>query len=310
MTTSYKERMGYLLKHGVAPTNRFEVLIPVPSILQSQSSNTDNLFTDIFDNEAVKAIRSFIGSGQVENTRGLAIMCEQAPIPGKSLTTLEKRYNSDFQKIPYGIAYDDEKMVFYSSGDMAEKKLLDAWMNLIVDPNTHEVSYLREYSTNITVHQLDKNDRPVYTIILQEAYPIMVNAMDLDNSSMNEFHRINVTFAFKRYIKPEDLDTPTGIGALSQTPLGPYLTPILSNPAVQNGLDYLKEQGVDLEGEAVNIYNQVDNILKNTTGTSINKTIGILESIKSDTAGNDILSTSQQEQLSGIITDVLDKLKG
>lgn len=310
MTTSYKERMGYVLKHGVAPTNRFEVLIPIPSILQSRSSNTEQPTTNVFDNEAVRLIRSFVGSGQIENTRGLAIMCEKAPIPGKSLSTIEKRYNSDYQKMPYGVTYDDEEMVFYSSGDMAEKRLLDEWMNLIVNPRTHEASYMRDYSTNITIHQLDRNDRPVYTVILQEAYPILVNAMEMDNASMNEFHRINVTFAFKRFVRPEEMDVPVGIGSLSQTPLGPYLAPILSNPAVQNGLDYLKDQGIDLEGEAVNIYNQVDNILKNTTGSSINKTIGILESIKSDTAGNEILSTSQQDQLSEMITDVIDKLKG
>lgn len=310
MTTSFKEKMGYMTKHGLASPNRFEVLIPIPPALQQQSGNTNQSTTNFFDNEAVRLIRTFAGSGQVENTRGLAIMCAKAPLPGKTLSTVENRYNSDFQKNPYGIVYDDQEMVFYASGDMVEKNMLDAWMNLIVDPFTHEVSYLRDYTTNITIHQLDKNDRPVYTVILEEAYPYMVNSMDLDNASTNEIQRISVAWNFKRFIQPQNKEKDTGVGALSQTPLGPYITPILSNPAVQNAMDSLKKQGIDLEGEAVNIYNQVDSILQNTTGTSINKSVSVLESIKSGTQGNDKLSTSQQDQLSQIITDAIDKLKG
>lgn len=310
MTTTYKERMGYMTKHGLAAPNRFEVLIPLPESLQKKAKEQGDETKSLFDNEAVRMIRSFAGLGTVDNVRGLAIMCMKAPIPGKSLSTVEHRYNSDFQKSPYGIIYDDQEMVFYASGDMVEKNILDAWMNMIVNPLTHEVSYLRDYTTNITIHQLDRNDRPVYTVVLEEAYPVIVNSMELDNTISNATHRVSVSLNYKRFVRPEDKDRETGVGALSQTPLGPYVTPILSNPAVQNALDYLEDQGIDLEGEAVNVYNQVDNILKNTTGTSINKSISILESIKSDTQGNDILSTSQKDQLSQIIIDAIDKLKG
>lgn len=315
---TFKEYTSNILQNGLARTNRFQVLIPVPSAMvpkeEDPAGGDENsmfsLFKKSFD-ETTKIIRIFTGGGTSDYTRGLDLMCSQTELPGKTINTSETKYNGDVHKIGNSLMYGNHQFTFKVSRDMYEKTIIDQWMNLIVNPSTHEIAYLDDYAVNINVFQLDESDKIMQSIELVDAFPVMMNPLTLSNSEHNNTHELMVQFAYRKWRNLELEGEPgNGLDSLMDTPLGPYLAPILSNPVVQRGLDYVKNAtGLDLEGEAVNIYNQVDGIVKNTTGQSINKSVGLLNQIKSSLDVNDLLTRPQVEGLFDLVEGTINKLK-
>lgn len=312
---SFKEHTAHILKHGVSRTNRFQVLIPVPSKLQNSVTSNSELdkkskFAEIFS-ETIKVIQVFTGGGTTEFTRGLDLMCSQTELPGKTINISETKYNGDTNKVGNSIMYGNQQFVFKVSKDMYEKNIIDAWMNLIINPKTHEIGYMNDYVSDITIYQLDTNDQIVHAVMLEDAFPVMMNPLTLSNLEQNNVHELMVQFAYKKWTNVELLAEPeSDLNSLLDTPLGPYLAPILSNPVVQRGLEYIENAtGIDLEGEAVNIYNQVDAIVRATTGESINKSVALLNSIKATLGLNENLTPTQVAQLLDLIEGTIDKIK-
>ena len=308
---SHQGQFANILKNGVARTNRFEVLIPLPSMVAGDSSNVSQERSTSFNaKDVLKLVSSFYGAGSGEVARGLNYMIEQTEIPGKNLTTTDVRYNGDYFKLPYAVVYGGQQFTFRVSRDMYEKNIIDDWMNFIFNPTTHEIAYMDDYVTDITVNQLDEQDNITYSVILKDAFPVMCNPLTVSNEEQNQYHRLAVQFMYRRWEKPGQRNSGGGISSLSQSPLGPLLNPILSNPAIQKGLDiFERETGIDLDGEAANVYNQVDEIVKATTGSSINRSVSLIESIKAATEGNDKISDTQKARVIEIIDDTLGSLR-
>lgn len=313
---STKEFFGTILESGLARTNRFEVTIPIPS---GSSGSADDGGGDFLSDltggtfnvsEAVGVVKDVIGASSPSATRSLGLMTESSSMPGKTMVTSEVRYNGDMQSIPYASTYGDLSFVFRVSGDMKEKVILDEWAKRIYDPVKHEIKYMDDYVTDITIDQLDVQDNIIYTVILKDAYPTLTNELPVSNEDTNQVHKLSVTFAYRRWITPDMSNNNTdGIGALSQTPLGPYVNDVLNNPAIEKGLEVLERKtGVDLEGEAVNIYNQVDEIVKGTTGESINKSVSMIGEIKAATEMNGKISDLQKSKVLDIIDDTITNL--
>ena len=302
-----------ILKNGLSRTNRFQVIIELPQKIVDNTEKEAKKSSELakWFGEAVKIVKIFTGNGAADYTRGLDIMCAQTSLPGKMINVSETRYNGDTVKAGHSILYGQHQFTFKVSTDMFEKTIIDNWMNIVVNPNTHEVGYHRDYATNIIINQLNTNDQIVKSIMLEDAWPVNVNELIVSNLEFNNTHELMVQFAYRRW-KDVDLDT-TGNGLLdklSQTPFGPYLAPILSNPAVQKGLEYLKENtGLDLEGEAVNIYNQVDKIVKETTGESLGSATSLLNGIKANLGLAENISPDQIVKLSEIIDGTIGKFR-
>ena len=307
-----QEYIQYLTKYSIARTNRFQVIIPLPTALLPDTDNTEQEKTStFFGQDVIKYVSSYLGGGGSEITRGLEIMVESTDIPGKSLTTTEVKYNGDFYKIPYANVYETQQFIFRCSRDMYEKNIIDDWMNLIFNPTTHTIGYMDNFVTNITINQLNEQDEIVYSVILKDAYPSLCAPLPVSNEDRDTFARVQCQFMYRRWQKAEEnVNVSDGVSSLSQTPLGPILAPVLSNPAVQRALDTLENQtGLDLEGEAVNIYNQIDAIVKSTTGTSVNQSVSILEAMKAQIEVLGTITAESASKLIGIIDDILTDLR-
>lgn len=313
-TTETQQRIAYAMRYGIARTNRFQVLIPLPSSLNSliTTTNQSKTTSQTLTNDVLSLISSFVGGSANDVTRGLNTMIGTAELPGRSLITSDMRYNGDFYRQAYDSVYAEMPMTFNVSRDMYERNIIDQWINLIVDPNTHNVGYFDDYIVDITVNQLNEADQVVYSTILKEAFPILCNAMPVSNDDRNVVHRLQVNWAYKLWLRNGESESNSIADTLlSQTALGPIVTPYLANPAVKKGLDVLQQTtGINLTGEALNIYNQVDSIAKATTGTTVNTSVSLLNNIKSQTQTNGNVDPQQKVQVVQIIQNVITALGG
>jgi hypothetical protein len=139
------------------------------------------------------------------NIRGASykvnLLCEMAALPQLNILTRNQRTYGPFTPKPFGVDYGGEAltMSFYVDQEMDVKAFFDSWMKIIVNPNTFNVSYMRNYTSNIIINQLNDIDQVVYRIMLEDAFPRTMNMLELNASATNQIHRLNVTFTYRKY---------------------------------------------------------------------------------------------------------------
>jgi hypothetical protein len=139
-----------------------------------------------------------------EVSRGLAFLCNQAQMPGRSFATTEYTTHGPVRKVPYQNIYDDLVISIYCKENMDQKRIFQEWQNFICDTSINEYSYPDDYTTDIIIEQFGDDGEVTYACKFIDAYPVTVNPMDLDWSQQNAFMNLQVTFAY-RYWREEPL---------------------------------------------------------------------------------------------------------
>jgi len=195
---------------GPAKPSRFEVILPIPSYINSFVGNSvleqlinlpNNIvssITDIFSAPQDPATRTTNAS----LSRYLALQCETAELPGRTLLTQDAKVYGPTFKVPYQSQYNDINLGFICTNDFYERKLFDRWIEAIHPSDTNNMRFPKgngtRYMCNITIIQYDDFIKKIYSVQLVDAFPIGVAAQPLSWSEDN-FHRLSVQFAYQRY---------------------------------------------------------------------------------------------------------------
>lgn len=140
-----------------------------------------------------------------DSSRHLALLCNQAQMPGKYFQTVDRFTHGPPIKIASASIYDEMILSFYCQEGMGVYELFTDWQSYIQDNTTsNEFSYFDDYVSNITIEQLDPTGSVSYAVTLIDAFPRMVSPMQLDWSSKDSFHNLQVSMVY-RYWRKEDL---------------------------------------------------------------------------------------------------------
>lgn len=203
-------------KDGLAKNARFEVVLPIPpyinqfvgnSIIEKILNFPNSIFNDVTD-----AIGSVFGrSGQQDEysrtsnssvSRYLALQCESAELPGKTLATADVKIYGPTFKVPYQTQYGDTTFTFLCTNDFYERKLFDRWIEAIMPSDTNNLRYPKDnatrYMTNIKIIQYDEFIKQIYAVELIDAFPIGIASQGLSWTEEG-FHRLQIQFAYQKY---------------------------------------------------------------------------------------------------------------
>ena len=204
-------------KDGLAKPSRFEVVLPIPpyvnsfvgnSILEKILNFPNSIFSDVSD--AINSAISKQGPGNAEYSKSanssmsryLALQCEAAELPGKSLQTADVKIYGPTFKVPYQTQYADTTLTFLCTNEFYERKLFDRWMEAIHPTDTNNLRFPKgqqsRYLTNIKIIQYDDFIKQIHAVELLDAFPIGVAPQALSWSD-DGFHRLSVQFAFQKY---------------------------------------------------------------------------------------------------------------
>ena len=197
-------------KDGPAKPSRFEVVIPLPKYISDFVPNNIienllNLPNAIFGT-VTDAIGSALGQSPVGAnstlSRYLALQCETAELPGRTLMTHEAKVYGPTYKVPYQSQYNEMTLTFLCTNEFWERKLFDRWIEAIMPSDTNNMRYAKDeatrYMTPIKVIQYDDFIKQIYAVELIDAFPIGISAQQLSWSE-DGFHRLSVQFAYQRY---------------------------------------------------------------------------------------------------------------
>jgi len=133
------------------------------------------------------------------NTDSLVFSCEVASIPGRGYDVGERITYGPIIKLPTSKLYNEFTATFRCDAQMSEKIFFDDWFDLIAVKDEHHFNYYDEYTSTITVSQLNGANKSTYKAELKEAYPTIVGDLMLDHAAQNEIHKLEVTFAYKEW---------------------------------------------------------------------------------------------------------------
>jgi hypothetical protein len=199
-------------KDGPAKPSRFEVVIPLPPYIANFMSTSAlealfNLPNAIFGT-VTDAIGSAMGQAPVGAnstlSRYLALQCEAAELPGRTIMTHEAKIYGPTYKVPYQSQFGDGSMTltFLCTNEFWERKLFDRWLEAINPSDTNNVRFPKDeatrYMTPIKVIQYDDFIKQIYAVELMDAYPIGISSQALSWADDN-FHRLQVQFAYQKY---------------------------------------------------------------------------------------------------------------
>ena len=202
-------------KGGPARPCRFEVILPIPAYIGSAVGNStlerilnlpNSIFTDVSD-----AINNALGTPNVDGpmqssnptiSRYLALQCEAAELPGRTLETHDARIYGPSFKVPYRMQYNDTSFTFICTNDFYERKLFDRWLEAMIPSDTNNARFPKSnasrFLTNIRIIQYDDVVRQIFAVDLIDAFPVGIAPQALSWGD-DGFHRLSVSFAYQRY---------------------------------------------------------------------------------------------------------------
>ncbi len=198
-------------KEGFAKPNRFEVILPIPQYINQSVGNSfieklinlpNTIVADI-----TQAIRSTTDEPQSRSdnaslSRYLALQCESAELPGKSLITADVKVYGPTYKVPYQTQYNETTLNFICTNEFYERKLFEKWLDSIMPSDTNNLRFPKgqssRYLTNIKIIQYDEFIRQIFAVELMDAFPIGIASQPLAWSE-DGFHRLGVQFAYQKY---------------------------------------------------------------------------------------------------------------
>ncbi|WJJ54037.1 baseplate hub subunit [Escherichia phage AV101] len=311
----YRNFITQMLHRGLSRKNRFRVTIPLPpGIFDSNATlandgkayRTNSSFGDLFKQSA-RIVNAFFG-GTNQTSRSLQMMCMVASLPGVGIDTTPMTSNGNHIKMPNNKSNVDLDLSFLLANDYYEKSVMDKWKSLIFDPHTTKMGYYEDFVTDICIEQLDTEDQVVHRVYIVEAHPINFSSIELDKGATDQFNQYNISFSYNKVLSETEYETrslssdflPLGIAdALTS---GDWET-----AASKAGQLYRKVKEGNFTGEALLAYKQLDQLVNNLAGISIQDFERISVGISRDIMGNDNLTAAEKTSLLGLLKDVMGK---
>ena len=190
-------------RQGPAYSNRFMLFMTPPS-------------ASLLNLDVNAAITGVLGGGLslggfVNDPRDVSLLCESCTLPGRTVSTIDYQNVKQAVKIPYSFINEDVTFTFILTGDYYMRKMFDNWMNLVFDTDKYQLKYKDTYTTDVRIAQLNKNNIPVYTVQLHNAYPTGINAITLDNTAESTIQKVTVNMTYETFVVEGLFDAAKGV---------------------------------------------------------------------------------------------------
>jgi len=178
-------------KGGIAPSNRFNVIFTPPS------QSILNLDIGSIIGSVISG--NFSPQNLVNDPRDISILCQSVSLPGRNISTFEHQDYKQANKFPYTFIDDDITIEFLLTNDYYMRKMFDNWMSNIFSADSYIVGFKENYAVDVIIQQLDQKNVPVYGVKLEKAFPITMDAIELNQESQT-LMKMSVTFAYDKYV--------------------------------------------------------------------------------------------------------------
>ena len=136
-----------------------------------------------------------VNAGGVD-IRKVLLFCDSVTLPGVTISTTPAFTYGEAREMPYEKLFAPATFSFFVDNSMNVKKLFDVWQGSIIDPQTRQTNYYRNYITDIQIDMYDVYDNARYRVILHEAYVKDIAQVQMDYAN-KDLMKLPVTIQYK-----------------------------------------------------------------------------------------------------------------
>jgi len=212
------EFLSDITKHGVSKPSQFDVVFTRPSKF----------------------------SGPPFSAEHLSFRCETAELPGRQVATTPYRIYGATHPVAYNHTNLPINLTFLCSEFLSEKVYFESWIEYIAgltsnkpdDTPRMNAQYYDNYVADMKIHQFQMNQNTkIYSAKFIEIFPTNVLPLTLDRKLQNEVHKVQVTFAYKRWARIPHKDVGIALSG-RQTPEAPGTGTIMERHSRGSGKVY------------------------------------------------------------------------
>lgn len=160
-------------KLGMARTNRYTISMATPNCISGNVSATG------------------------VNLQTVHLYCDQLQLPGLNVNTTQIKTFGEIREMPYEFNYDPIQMNFLVDRNMVVKSYFDQWIQGIQNSESRTFRYYKDYiAESITIEVQDLSDNTRYLVILFEAYPKTVSAVQM-GYEQKDIMKLSVSMNYK-----------------------------------------------------------------------------------------------------------------
>ena len=130
------------------------------------------------------------------------IRCTNITLPGRSFITTPHTEYAGGPKTNriQGIDYEggQVQMTFMCDETFDDKNKIELWQQMIYD-DAFQYSYYEDYIGHMEIIQQARNKQPIYTVKLHEAFPMNIQAQNLDATAGAALQTFTCTFAYRTW---------------------------------------------------------------------------------------------------------------
>lgn len=132
------------------------------------------------------------------DSRILTLLCQSASLPGATIAVKKQTLFGPEYVRPGNINYGDTlQLSFLCDNDMWVRTVFDLWMHRVINTAEFTVNFKDQYARDIIIKQLDESENTTYAVKLVDAFPVQMGAMALNQSALDRFHILPVTFSYR-----------------------------------------------------------------------------------------------------------------
>ena len=178
---------------GYAQPNRYEVVILGPAKLGGGGQQ------NIFSNQERQS-----------DARSRSLRAQSVTLPGRNLSTAqESNVYGPNREIVEGVTYaDDITVQFQASSGLDERVFFENWQRQAFDEKTWNVGYYKDYTGEMQIYILDKQNQRRYGIKLWEVFPKTIGANELAYNSNDQIMLLPVSFTFRYWTSLDQNQNP------------------------------------------------------------------------------------------------------
>ena len=161
---------------------------------------------------------SYVTLGSAAAAQG-AFLVSSAALPGSIVNPTIVPYRGREVKFAGERIFQPWTVTVMNDVTFNIRNSLEKWMAGMNDPvNNNGRTNPREYQTNLTVTQLDRNNNPLKIYTLASAFPVDISDIQLNYGDNDTIETYTVTFQYQHYTT--SFDTELSVGAAANNVLG------------------------------------------------------------------------------------------
>jgi len=143
-----------------------------------------------------------ISSPNSSSANLVELFCEQALLPSLSFASQPVRTYGEQREVVYDRNFESVQLTFLVDRQMQVKSYFDNWTDQIINPYSRLAGFYDSYVRDIFIYVQDTKDNNTYEVVLREAYPKTIAAIQLDHNS-KDVMKLQVTFNYKYHINKQ-----------------------------------------------------------------------------------------------------------